>query len=165
MSKKNRVSRAELFSELEKKLEGSDAPKLNKDMERLSLQSAAFLLGDPRRPPESDVLDADQAEKRPQLHGVELWKPAGSRHGKAFRGHAAAYHRPFGPAAGGRPGGEEAGTPLPHRDPRPHLRGIPAAEHRAHPCSRGIPGTQGEYRRTGAGENGQGIHRPDPLHE
>ena len=63
MSKKNRVSRAELFSELEKKLEGSDAPKLNKDMERLSLQSAAFLLGDPRRPPESDVLDADQAEK------------------------------------------------------------------------------------------------------
>ena len=63
MSKKNRVSRAELFSELEKKLEGSDAPKLNKDMERLSLQSAAFLLGDPRRTPESDVLDADQAEK------------------------------------------------------------------------------------------------------
>ena len=63
MSKKNRISRAELFSELEKKLECSDAPKLNKDWKRLSLQSAAFLLGDPGKPAGSDILDGEQAEK------------------------------------------------------------------------------------------------------
>ena len=62
MPKKNRISRAELLTELEKKLERSDAPELNKDLERLSLQSAVFLLGDFKRPPESDMLDGEQAE-------------------------------------------------------------------------------------------------------
>ncbi len=63
MPKKNRISRAELLRELEEKLERSDAPKLNKDLERLSLQSAVFLVGDPKRPAESDMLDREQAEK------------------------------------------------------------------------------------------------------
>ena len=63
MPKKKRISRAELLRELEEKLERSDAPKLNKDLERLSLQSAVFLVGDPKRPAESDMLDREQAEK------------------------------------------------------------------------------------------------------
>ncbi len=63
MLKKNRISRAELLTELEKKLECSDAPKLNKDMERLSLQSAVFLLGNPKIPPESDMLDRERTEQ------------------------------------------------------------------------------------------------------
>lgn len=63
MLRKNRISRAELLTELEKKLSLSDAPKLNKDIQRLSLQSAAFLLGDPKKPPEADVLDRAEAEK------------------------------------------------------------------------------------------------------
>lgn len=63
MPKKNRISRAELLGELEQKLAGSDAPKLNKDLERLSLQSAVFLVGNPKKPAESDMLDREQAEK------------------------------------------------------------------------------------------------------
>ena len=63
MPKENRISRTALMAELEQKLEHSDAPKLNKDMQRLSLQSAAFLLGDAGRPPEADMLDREQAEK------------------------------------------------------------------------------------------------------
>ena len=63
MPKENRISRAELMTRLEKKLEVSDAPKLNKDMQRLSLRSAAFLLGDAEKPPEADLLDQAEAEK------------------------------------------------------------------------------------------------------
>lgn len=63
MPKENRISRAELMAQLEKKLAASDAPKLNKDMQRLSLRSAAFLLGDAEKPPEADLLDRGQAEK------------------------------------------------------------------------------------------------------
>ena len=62
MQKKNRISRAELLSELENRLEHSDAPELNKDMQRLSLRSAAFLLGDPKSSPEADMLDREQTE-------------------------------------------------------------------------------------------------------
>ncbi len=63
MPKKDRISRAELMEELEKKLNLSDTPELNKDMERLSLQSAAFLLGDPNKKAEADVLDPEQTRK------------------------------------------------------------------------------------------------------
>jgi len=63
MPKENRVSRAALMAELENKLERSDAPKLNKDMQRLSLRSAAFLLGDAGKAPEADLMDREQAEK------------------------------------------------------------------------------------------------------
>jgi hypothetical protein len=63
MPKKDRISRAELMEELEKKLDLSDTPELNKDMERLSLQSAAFLLGDPKKKAEADVLDPEQTRK------------------------------------------------------------------------------------------------------
>ena len=63
MPKEDQISRAELMAQLEKKLAVSDAPKLNKDMQRLSLQSAAYLLGDAGRPPEADMLDREQAEK------------------------------------------------------------------------------------------------------
>ena len=63
MPKENRISRAELMAQLEKKLEVSNAPKLNKDMQRLSLRSAAFLQGDAEKPPEADLLDREQAEK------------------------------------------------------------------------------------------------------
>lgn len=62
MPKKERISRAALLAELEKKLACSDEPQLNKDMHRLSLRSAAFLLGDPAKPPEEDLLDREQAE-------------------------------------------------------------------------------------------------------
>lgn len=63
MPKENRISRAELMAQLEKKLAASGASKLNKDMQRLCLQSAAFLLGDPKRPPEADLMNREQAEK------------------------------------------------------------------------------------------------------
>ena len=63
MPKEKRISRAELMAQLEKKLEVSDAPKLNKDMQRLSLRSAAFLLGDAGSPPEADLLDRAETEK------------------------------------------------------------------------------------------------------
>lgn len=63
MPKENRISRAELMAQLEKKLAVGGASKLNQDMQRLSLQSAAFLLGDPKRPPEADFVDREQAEK------------------------------------------------------------------------------------------------------
>lgn len=63
MFRKKRVSRAELTEELEQKLTAEDGPELHQDMERLSLQSAAFLLGDPNKPPEADMLDREQAEK------------------------------------------------------------------------------------------------------
>ena len=61
MQKENRISRAELLSELDSRLEGSDAAELNKDMQRLSLRSAAFLLGEPDKAPEADMLDREQA--------------------------------------------------------------------------------------------------------
>ena len=63
MPKENRISRAELMAQLEKKLAAGGASKLNQDMQRLSFQSAAFLLGDPKRPPEADFVDREQAEK------------------------------------------------------------------------------------------------------
>ncbi|MBR4692114.1 MAG: hypothetical protein IKP17_05100 [Oscillospiraceae bacterium] len=62
MPGKKRISRAELMSELERKLAGSDAPELNRDMQRLSLQSAAFLLGEPKKAAEADMLDLEQTE-------------------------------------------------------------------------------------------------------
>ncbi len=62
MPKENRISRASLMEELETRLKHSEALKLNKDMRRLSLQSAAYLLGDPAKPPETDLLDREQTE-------------------------------------------------------------------------------------------------------
>lgn len=63
MPEKDRVSRAKLMAELEKKLDLSAASELNKDMHRLSLQAAAFLLGDPEKKPEADMIDGAQAAK------------------------------------------------------------------------------------------------------
>ena len=63
MPKENRISRAALLRELESTLDRSEAPQLNKDMQRLSLRAAAFLLGDPAKPPEKDLLDREQAKQ------------------------------------------------------------------------------------------------------
>ena len=63
MPKENRISRAALLRALESTLDRSETPQLKKDMQRLSLQAAAFLLGDPAKPPEKDLLDREQTEQ------------------------------------------------------------------------------------------------------
>ena len=63
MPRENRISRASLMAELDQQLERSGEGQMNKEKRRLSFQSAAFLLGDPAKPPDKDLLDREQAVK------------------------------------------------------------------------------------------------------
>ena len=63
MPRENRISRASLMEELDRQLEHSGEGQMNKEKRRLSFQSAVFLLGDPAKPPEKDLLDREQTAK------------------------------------------------------------------------------------------------------
>ena len=73
MPEEKRISRAQFLEELEEELKSSQEPELNKDGLRLSSQAAAFLLGDPEKEPQADLLDREQARK---LAGQILRKSA-----------------------------------------------------------------------------------------